>query len=118
VNKRFLAEKQELLKKLLAAHVAITQQINADKSAAAIVLNEQLKKETGKALKSEVITRALNRVELTWDPIGSSLRKSAETAHSVGFLRTAPRLDGIYSLKLLNAVLREQNLPEVGDSTP
>jgi NitT/TauT family transport system substrate-binding protein len=117
VNKRFLAERQELLKKLLAAHVAVTQQINSDKAAAAKVLNDQLKKETGKALKPEVIISALNRVELTWDPIGSSLRKSADVAHSVGFLRAAPRLEGIYSLKLLNEVLREANLPEVSDST-
>jgi NitT/TauT family transport system substrate-binding protein len=103
---------------LLAAHVAVTQQINADKGAAAKVLNEQLKKETGKALKPEVIARALDRIELTWDPIASSLRRSAEIAHTVGFLRQTPRLEGIYSLKLLNAVLRENHLPEVSDSTP
>lgn len=118
VNKGFLAEKQELLKKMLAAHVAITQQISSDKAGAAKVLNDQLKKETGKALKPEVIISALNRVELTWDPIGSSLRKSADVAHKVGFLRAAPRLEGIYSLKLLNEVLREKNLPEVSESTP
>ena len=118
VSKRFLVERQELLKQLLAAHVAITQQINADKAAAAKILNEQLKQETGKALKPEVITRALSRVELTWDPIASSLRKSADIAHNVGFLKTAPRLAGIYSLRLLNEVLRERNLPEVSDTTP
>jgi sulfonate transport system substrate-binding protein len=117
VNKRFLFEKQDLMKKLLAIHVAITQRINADKTAAAKVLNEQLKKETGKALKPEVIASALNRVELTWDPIASSLRKSAEIAHNVGFLKAAPRLEGIYSLKLLNEVLHNSNLPEVSDST-
>lgn len=116
VNRQFLAEKQNLLKKLMGAHIAITQQINADKAAAAKVLNEQLKKETGKALKPEVISNALSRVELTWDPIAPSLRKSAEIAHTVGFLKTAPQLEGIYSLKLLNAVLREKNLPELSDS--
>ena len=116
VNKRFLVEKQELMKRLLAAHVAITRQINADKTAAAKVLNEQLKKETGKALLPEVITGALNRVELTWDPVASSLRKSAEFAHTVGFLKKTPRLEGIYSLRLLNEVLGENNLPEISDS--
>jgi NitT/TauT family transport system substrate-binding protein len=115
VNKRFLAENQELWKKLLAAHVAITQRINADKAAAAKVLNDQLKKETGKALKPEVISRALGRVELTWDPIAPSLRKSAQAAHEIKFLRAAPKLDGIYSLQLLNTVLREKNLPEVSE---
>jgi NitT/TauT family transport system substrate-binding protein len=113
VNKQFVADHQELLKKLLAAHVEITQRINADKPAAAKILNEQLKKETGKELKAEVIARALSRVELTWDPIAPSLKKSAETAHKLRFLRSPPRLEGLYSLKLLNAVLREKNLPEV-----
>ncbi len=116
VNKRFLAEHQELCKKLLAAHVAVTQRINADKRGAAKLLNEQLKKETGKPLKDEVITRALDRVELTWDPIAPSLRKSAEFAHKIRFLREAPQLEGIYALKLLNMVLREKNLPEVRDA--
>ena len=115
VNRRFLAEHQELCKKLLAAHVDVTQRINADKGAAAILLNEQLKKETGKALKAEVITRALDRVELTWDPIAPSLRKSAEFAHKIRFLRKTPHLEGIYALKLLNMVLLEKNLPEVSD---
>lgn len=116
VNKKFLAMNQDLCGKLLAAHVEVTRRINADKGAAAKILNEQLKKETGKALKAEVITRALDRVELTWDPIAPSLRKSAETAHKIRFLRQAPRLEGIYSLNLLNAVLREKNLPEVSDA--
>ncbi len=115
VNKRFLAGNQQLMKKLLAAHVAVTQKINADKASAAKILNKQLKKETGKALKPEVIGSAMKHVELTWDPVASSLRKNAEIAYSAGFLKTAPRLEGIYSLTILNAVLRENNLPEVSD---
>lgn len=115
VSKRFLAANQELVKKLLAAHVEVTQRINADKKAAAKLLNKQLKKETGKALKDDVIKRAMERVELTWDPIAPSLRKSAEFAHKIRFLRAAPRLEGIYSLQLLNEVLREKNLPEIGE---
>ncbi|HTG81305.1 MAG TPA: ABC transporter substrate-binding protein [Geobacteraceae bacterium] len=113
VAKRFLAERPELVKKLLAAHIDITRRINADKEAAAKVLNAQLKKETGKMLKPEVIERALSRVELTWDPIAFSLRKSAEIAHRIRFIRAVPHLAGIYSLKLLNDVLSEKKLPEI-----
>jgi NitT/TauT family transport system substrate-binding protein len=57
-------------------------------------------------------------VELTWDPIAPSLRHSAEIAHKLKFLRTPPDLAGIYSLNLLNEVLREQNLPEVTNGKP
>lgn len=115
VRRQFLASSPALVKKLLAAHVEVTQQINADKTAAADILNAELKKETGKPLPDEVIRRALERVEFTWDPIASSLRQSAESAHHVGFLRARPNLAGIYSLATLNSVLKEKNLPPVAD---
>ena len=92
--------------------------INADKAAATSILNSQLKKETGKTLKEEVIQKAMTRVEFTWDPIGSSLRKSAEAAHRIGMVKRAPELSGIYSLQLLNAVLKAKNLEPVLEMTP
>jgi len=118
VNKRYLASHQEIVKKLITALIEVTERINADKTAAAVVLNEQLKKETGKTLKPEVIQKAMARVEFTWDPICASLRKSAASAHTVGFFKKPPALDGIYSLELLNAVLKEKNLPLVEGLTP
>ena len=115
VSRTFLARNPELVRKLLEALVEVTQQINADKGAASRVLNAELKKETGKALPDAVITRAMERVEFTWDPIGASLRKSAGAAYQVGFLRTPPDLAGIYSLRLLNEVLQEKQLPPVAE---
>jgi NitT/TauT family transport system substrate-binding protein len=112
-NKSVLATRREVLKKLLAAYVDITQKINADKTNAATILNAELKKETTKALKPEVIERAMNRVEFTWDPISSSLQTSADAARKIGFLRKQSNLDGIYDLSLLNEVLKEKKLPEV-----
>jgi NitT/TauT family transport system substrate-binding protein len=115
VSKEFLAKNPKLVRNFLAAHVEVTQKINADKTAAAKILNAELKKETTKALPDAVIARALQRVEFTWDPISTSLRKSADAAHQVGFLRKPPDLKGIHSLKLLNEVLKEKNLPPVGE---
>lgn len=113
VNRDFLAANPVLVKNLLAALVEVTRQINADKAAAAKVLNAELKKETGKAMPDAVIARAMDRVEFTWDPVVSSLRKSAEASHKVGFLKTPPDLTGICSLRLLNDVLKEKDLPVV-----
>jgi NitT/TauT family transport system substrate-binding protein len=118
VSKGYLAGHQEIVKKLIAGLVEVTERINADKTAATVVLNEQIKKETGKTLKAEVIQKAMSRVEFTWDPICSSLKKSADAAHTVGFTRKAPALEGIYSLDLLNDVLKEKNLPLVAGPTP
>jgi NitT/TauT family transport system substrate-binding protein len=113
VNKQFLQKNPDLVKKFLTAHIEITEKINKDKAAAAKVLNEQLKKETGKALKDEVIAKAMQRVEFTWDPISASLHKGAADAHHIGFIKTAPKLEGIYSLDALTAVLKQKNLPAV-----
>jgi NitT/TauT family transport system substrate-binding protein len=107
VNRTFLADNQAVVRNLIAALVEVTSGINSDRATAIPILNDQLKRETGKALKAEVIQKAMTRIELTWDPICSSLKKSAEASRRIGFLRTAPRLEGLYSLSLLNAVLKE-----------
>jgi NitT/TauT family transport system substrate-binding protein len=118
VNKMFLTDNQEVVRNLIAALVEVTRRINADKAAAIPILNDQLKRETGKALKAEVIQKAITRIELTWDPICSSVKKSAEASHRIGFLRAAPRLEGLYSLSLLNEVLKEKDLPPVAGLPP
>jgi NitT/TauT family transport system substrate-binding protein len=114
VDRTFLADNQETMRKLIIALVEVTEQINSNKVAAAVILNEQLKKETGKALRDAVIQKALARVEFTWDPICASLKQSADAAHRIGFLRQEPALGGIYALTLLNGVLKEKNLAPVG----
>jgi NitT/TauT family transport system substrate-binding protein len=113
VNRAFLSRYAETVRKLLSAHVEATQQINADPGAAGSLLNAELKKETSKALKPEVVATALKRIDFTWDPITSSLYKCAEAAHRIGFIRTEPKLDGIYDLALLEEVLKEKKLPSL-----
>ena len=113
VSRQFLAANPTIVRNLIAALVDVTQHINADKAAAAKVLNAELKKETGKALAPAVIARAMERVQFTWDPVSVSLRKSADGAYKLHFLRKPPDLKGIYALQTLNEVLAEKNLPPV-----
>ncbi len=118
VNKAYLANHRETMRKLIAALVEVTERINSDKTTATSILNGQLKKETGKALKDEVIQKAMTRVEFTWDPMCASLKQSAEASRRIGLIRKAPALGGIYALDLLNDVLKEKNLPLVEGLTP
>jgi NitT/TauT family transport system substrate-binding protein len=111
VNKAFLSNHRELVKKLLGADVEVTQQINADKIASGKILNAELKKETGKEMAETVVEKAMSRIEFTWDPISSSLYTCAEASQKAGFLRKKPDLQGIYELGLLNEVLKEKHLP-------
>jgi NitT/TauT family transport system substrate-binding protein len=115
MNRDFLATNPKLTRTLLQALVEVTQQINGDKAEAAKLLNAQLKRETGKSLADAVIAKAMERVDFTWDPVAPSLRRSAEAAHQIGFLRDAPDLKGIFQLRMLNDVLKEQNLPPVAN---
>ncbi|HEY6837371.1 MAG TPA: ABC transporter substrate-binding protein [Geobacteraceae bacterium] len=117
VSRKFLARHRDLVRKLVVAHVDITRRINADKRAAAKHINAQVQKATGRGMKDEEITRALERVEFTWDPIAPSLRTTAAFAQKIGFIREPPRLDGLYALGLLNEVLREKGLAEVSDES-
>jgi len=118
VNKTFLADNQTIVRNLIAALVEVTSRINSNTAAAIPILNEQLRRETGRALNPDVIQKAVARIELTWDPICSSLKRSAEASHRIGFLRTEPRLEGLYSLSLLNEVLKERSLPPIEGPSP
>lgn len=113
VSRKFLRAHPDAVARLLKAHVELTQEINRDKAAIAPVLNAEIKKETSKEIPEAVIERALSRVEFTWDPVASSLFRSAADAHEAGFIKDEPRLDGIYELSALNQVLAELSLPAV-----
>ena len=117
MTKQYVASNEDVVRKLLAAHTEITQKINADKAATGDVVNAQLKKETGKPLKEEIIRRAMDRIEFTWDPIAPSLQKSADTAYRIRFLRRPPALDGLFYLEPLNRVLRDKGLPPTENSS-
>jgi NitT/TauT family transport system substrate-binding protein len=114
VSTKFLNEHADIVKKFLAAHVELTQQINSDPVAAKKKLNSEIERLTGASLATAVLDDAWSRQTITYDPIRSSLFGSADAAFKLGFLGdTAPNLDNIYDLSLLNEVLKGKNLPAV-----
>jgi NitT/TauT family transport system substrate-binding protein len=89
--------------------VELTECINKNLPEAKRVLNQEIKKETGKALPAEVLDDSFSRLQVTCDPIRSSLITSARWAFEAGFLgREQPDLSGIYDLSILNEVLTEK----------
>jgi NitT/TauT family transport system substrate-binding protein len=110
---RFQQQQPELLAKFIAAHVELTQWIQANPEEARRLLNAELKAETGRALTEETLVGAWGRLEFTYDPVRESLLKSAADAQRIGFLRKPPNLSPIYVLDPLNAALRARQLPEI-----
>lgn len=109
VSTKFLRQHRPLVKKWLKAHVELTEWINQNLPEAKRILNEQLKKETGKALPAQVLDDSFSRLEVTYDPIRDSLFTSAKWAFDAGLLgRQRPDLSGIYDLSVLNEVLKER----------
>jgi len=109
VNAKFLREHQDIVKNWVRAQVELTDWIRAHQPEAKKLLNDQIQRETGKALPPQIIDEALGRMEITDDPIRSSVLKSAQWAFDAGFLGSKmPDLSGLHDLSLLNQVLKEK----------
>jgi sulfonate transport system substrate-binding protein len=109
VSTKFLREHPDVVKKWIAANVDLTDWINAHLPEAKKILNQQLEKETGKALSPAVLDEAFGRLQITYDPLRNSLLTSARSAYESGFLgKQMPDLSGLYDLTLLNQVLIEK----------
>ena len=111
VSKKFLDNHRDLVKKWISAHVDLTEWINKNIPEAKKILNNELKRLTGKSLPEVVIDGAFERLKVTYDPIKSSLFTSARWAFEQGFLgKDFPDLSGIYELSILKEVLNEKAL--------
>jgi NitT/TauT family transport system substrate-binding protein len=109
VRTSFLREHSDVVKNWLGAHVELTEWINARPAEAKQIINQQIQKDTGKALTPKVLDESFSRLQATYDPIRSSLLSSAQQAYDAGFLgRERPDLSGLYDLALLNEVLLEK----------
>lgn len=109
----FLQNNPGLVKKLLEATIDETNWINSHPDEARNVFNQELFDLTGKEIPVDEFNDGLSRLELTWDPIKSSLFKSAKDAYDIGFLESNPDLSQIYDLRILNEVLKEKGLPPI-----
>jgi len=114
VSTKFLKEHPDVVKSFLRAHVELTQWIGGHLPEAKKILNDQIQKETGKALSPALLDEAFGRLQVTYDPLRSSLLNSAHSAFEAGFLgKTMPDLSNLYDLSLLDQVLAEKKLKAV-----
>lgn len=114
VSTKFLRQHRDLLKKWIRTHVELTEWINKNLPEAKRVLNEEIKRETLKALPGAVLDNAFSRLKVTYDPVRSSLFTSAQWAFEAGLLgRNRPDLSQLYDLTILNEVLKEKGAPSV-----
>jgi NitT/TauT family transport system substrate-binding protein len=107
VRTEYLKQHPDVVKKLLTGHVQAIANAAANAQSAEKSVNSSIKQITGKALKESVLRNAWNRLTFTYDPLLSTIQKSAEAAKSLGLLQSAD-INGITDLALLNEVLRQE----------
>jgi sulfonate transport system substrate-binding protein len=78
--------------------------LNSNATDAQSVINDAVAEITGKKLASGVVLAAWPHMTFTLDPLASTLKTSADHAHSLGLLANV-NLKGLYDLAPLNAVL-------------
>jgi NitT/TauT family transport system substrate-binding protein len=114
VRTQFLNAHPDLVNKFLQAAVDTVQYIQSNPQSAMTIANSELKRLTGKSIASSEISQAFNDLQITYDPLASSLLVSADRAYSLGYLGTSkPNLNGLYNLGPLNSVLNSKGMAKV-----
>jgi NitT/TauT family transport system substrate-binding protein len=115
VSQKFLEKHPKAVEAVLKASVETNKWINAHPDEAKAAANKRLRADSGKALPENVLDPAWKSIQITDDPLASTLDSQARHAVKAGLLQS-PRLDGIYDLTLLNKVLKAEGEPTVSDA--
>jgi NitT/TauT family transport system substrate-binding protein len=113
VRTEFLEQYPDTVAALLRGHVAAVELATGDADAAKTAVNAGLEAAGGSALSTEVLDRAWTELTVTYDPIASALKQSAENGVAAGTTENEVDLAGIYDLRPLNTILGDQNLDPV-----
>src|SRR3954468_1280689 len=113
VRTEFLQKYPDTVAALLRGHVKAVQFAQSDPDGAKKAVNAALDAAGGKSLKDPVLERAWSDLTVTYDPISSALETSAKNAVAAGTTEKQVDLKGIYDLRPLNAILKDQNLEPV-----
>lgn len=114
-SQKFLKEHPKAVEAVLEASIETNKWINAHPDEAKAAANKQLAVDSGKALPADILDPAWQSIQVTDDPLATTLDAEARHAVKAGLLQQ-PKLDGIYDLTLLNKALRAAGEPTVSDA--
>ncbi|MEX2192645.1 MAG: ABC transporter substrate-binding protein [Nitrosarchaeum sp.] len=96
-REEYVNQNPEVINKWLEAHKQTVDWINSNPEQTRIIFIQFMKKETGKTLSDTLVDESLSNLEITSDPIVSSIHTFAKRADSLGYLgRHGYSLDGIF----------------------
>ena len=112
-TKRYLDGHRDILKTFLGAYVNVTLRLQRATPSDLITVNGQITNVTGIHLSQDTVDRAFLNLNVTYDPIGSSLVAYLTWAKDLGFIQPGTDASSLYDLTLLNEILRAKGLPTV-----
>ncbi|MGW7408166.1 aliphatic sulfonate ABC transporter substrate-binding protein [Streptomyces sp. NPDC054833] len=115
VSQKFLTEHPKAVEAVLKASVETNKWINANPDEAKAAANKQLGIDSGKELPADVLDPAWKSIQITDDPLATTLNTEAQHAVKAGLLEN-PKLAGIYDLVPLNKVLEAEGASTVDDA--
>ncbi len=111
---RFLDEHPDLVAKFLDAHVRTVEWIRQNPAEAQKIVGDRIKTLTKKSLPDDVLTAALSRTDITFDPLRESVLTFADWSKSLGFQKEdRGTLKDLFELKPLNDALADRKLPAI-----
>ncbi len=115
VSQKFLKEHPDVVEAVVRGSVKTNAWIKANPDEAKKIVNAGLETYGGKPLPDAVLNSAFKAIEVTDDPLASTLRVQAEHSVQSGLLAEA-KTDGIYDLSILNKVLKADGKAAVDDA--
>ncbi len=114
VRKAFLDQHPDVVNAFLKGHVDTIQYILSNPQDTKTIVNGEIKRLTGKGLPNAEIDQAYTYLDITYDPLTSTLNESADRAYALGFLgQQKPDISGITYLGPLNQVLSSKGLATI-----
>ncbi len=114
VRTDYLKQHPDVVERLLQGQIAANRFVNSQPDAAQKAVSTAIQRLTGQNLAADTIAAAWQNLSFTNDPLLSTLRKSADAASALGFLKLGGlSLDNIADVGLLNEALNAAGLPQV-----
>jgi NitT/TauT family transport system substrate-binding protein len=99
-SQKFLEARPEWAQRMVNAHVELTRWIQEHRQDVGTILNGEIAKYTRKRLDQAILSEALSRLDVTVDPLESSLETFFERAKVLGYLKKG-NLKGMLDLRYL-----------------
>jgi len=109
VRKEFLRDHPDLVKQFVKTHVELTDYINSNLDQEKGVINNELKKITGKSLSKDVLDSAFSRQIITVDPGVEAINDFAGFIANAGYLKEKPDITNLVNTDVLDTIVKEDH---------